>query len=101
GATESHALVLRRQVLGHDILPKPELAFQARIMQHLSARADVAFQVPSLVGLEPDGSVLGAPFLVMNRLPGRIVPQNPNYNQAGWLNALTPADRRRVWSNGL
>ena len=101
GANEVHALVLRRQVLGHDILPKPELVFQARIMQNLSERIDVAFQVPTLVGLELSGVVLGAPFLVMERLPGRIVPQNPNYNQAGWLCDLAPADRCRVWSNGL
>ena len=57
--------------------------------------------VPALVGVEYDPAVLGAPFLVMRRVAGRIVPQKPNYNVAGWVFDLTPAERRQVWINAI
>src|SRR6202011_1309803 len=32
---------------------------------------------------------------------GRIPPDLPPYNIGGWLVAVSPADRRSVWENGL
>jgi aminoglycoside phosphotransferase (APT) family kinase protein len=93
--------VLRRQIVGHDLLPQPELSFQARIMQQLSKRPEARPRVPGVLALEPSGTVLGTPFLVMECLPGRIIAQNPNYNLAGWLYERDLEGRRQVWSNGL
>ena len=57
--------------------------------------------MPPLVGIELSHDALGSPFLVMERLPGRIVPQNPNYNVTGWLADLPLTQRAQVWRNGI
>lgn len=101
GRTVENSFVLRRQIIGHDLLPEPELSFQAAIMDAVSQRGDARVRVPRVIGLEQTGAVIGAPFLMMERLPGRIVPQSPNYNVDGWVHALDPAARGRVWLNGL
>ena len=94
-------LVLRRQLRGHDLLHDAELRFQADVMEALHRQGGLPVATPDLVGLEEDESLLGTPFLVMERLPGRIVAQQPNYNKTGWLHDLPLSDRRRVWSNGI
>jgi aminoglycoside phosphotransferase (APT) family kinase protein len=101
GRPMEDSFVLRRQIIGHDLLPEPELSFQAAIMDAVSQRDDPRVRVPRVIGLEPTGAVIGAPFLMMERLPGRIVPQSPNYNVDGWVHALDPDARGRVWANGL
>lgn len=101
GRCVEDSFVLRRQIIGHDLLPEPELSFQAAIMDAVSQVGDAGVRVPRVIGIEPNGTVIGAPFLLMERLPGRIVPQSPNYNVDGWVHALDSAARGRVWANGL
>ena len=101
GRRVKDSFVLRRQIVGHDLLPEPELSFQAAIMEALSQRSGAGVRVPRVIGLEPSGAIIGAPFLLMERLPGRIVPQSPNYNVDGWVHALDPVARGGVWANGL
>ena len=81
-------LVLRRQLRGHDLLHDAELRFQADVMEALHRQGGLPVATPDLIGLEEDESLLGTPFLVMERLPGRIVAQQPNYNKTGWLLSL-------------
>jgi aminoglycoside phosphotransferase (APT) family kinase protein len=95
------SLVLRRQILGHDLLHQPELSFQARVMGLVCRQPCLAAPAPAVIGVEDDASLIGAPFLVMSRLPGRIVPQNPNYNLSGWLFDRGPAERAAIWEAGL
>jgi aminoglycoside phosphotransferase (APT) family kinase protein len=52
-------------------------------------------------GLEREPTLLGAPFLAMEVLPGRIVQQSPNYNREGWLAEMSTEGRVRVWTNAL
>ncbi|HLS98318.1 MAG: phosphotransferase family protein [Porticoccaceae bacterium] len=92
-------LVVRRQIFGHDLLKDADLRHQWRVMDAFARHTDI--RVPPLVGIEMDHAVLGAPFLVMERVPGRIVSQNPNYNRAGWLADLPLAERHRVWKVGI
>jgi aminoglycoside phosphotransferase (APT) family kinase protein len=93
-------MVLRRQIIGHDLLHQPELDYQARIMQAL-ANHTLPAPAPTLIGIEKDSALLGTPFLIMPRLSGSIAPQNPNYNVAGWLTELKPEQRRETWFNGI
>ena len=99
GATVERPMVLRRQIFGHDLTFDADLRLQWQAMQAMKLNSDVP--VPPLVGLEMSHERLGSPFLVMERLPGRIVPQNPNYNLEGWLKDLPLEGRAEVWRNGV
>jgi len=91
-------LVIRRQNLGSDIFLESELELPTRVMAAVAAHPQAAgIPVPRVIGLESDASLLGAPFMVMEQLPGRILPQSPNYNKEGWLAEMPAADRARVW----
>lgn len=95
----SEALVIRKLLPGCALVPDPSLRQQAAAIRAVSAGSDLP--VPSILGINEDGTVLGAPFLAMRRLPGRVAPQKPNYNTGGWLFELAPADRKRVWLGGI
>src|ERR1700677_271462 len=95
-------LVIRRQNLCSDIFLESDLELPTRVMAAVAAHPQGAgIPVPRVVGLESDESLLGAPFMVMEQLPGRILPQSPNYNKEGWLAEMSAADRGRVWRGCL
>jgi aminoglycoside phosphotransferase (APT) family kinase protein len=50
---------------------------------------------------EPDASILGAPFFVMERVRGRVAVSFPPYAETGWVREATPAQRARMWENGV
>jgi aminoglycoside phosphotransferase (APT) family kinase protein len=95
----SQDLVVRRQLEGFDLFLDSDLNLQYQMMKIVAERSSVP--VPPVVGIEFDRSVLGSPFLVMQRVPGRIVPQTPNYNKQGWLADLAPLDRGTIWRNAI
>ena len=99
GREQSERLVLRRQLLGSDLFLNSDLSWQAQAMEAMARHPHVP--VPALVGVEYDPAVLGAPFLVMQRVAGRIVPQKPNYNVSGWVADLSPAERRQLWTHAI
>ena len=43
-------------------------------------RTQTSLPVPGVIGVGETEHPFGAPFLIMDQLPGRIVPQNPNYH---------------------
>lgn len=45
--------------------------------------------------------MLGAPFLVMDRVVGTAPADNPPYTRAGWLHDAGVDEQRLVWRNGL
>lgn len=92
-------LVFRRQVFGQEVTFDASLARQARTMDALRTRTSLP--VPGVIGLGETAHPFGAPFLIMDRLPGRIVPQMPNYNREGWLADLEPGERAAVWERGI
>lgn len=98
---EHRRLVLRRELRGHNLLHDAELRFQWNVMEALQRNGKLAVPTPKLIGIEEDESLLDTPFLVMERLPGRIVPQHPNYNASGWLHDLPLAERHAVWERGI
>ena len=92
-------LVFRRQVFGQEVTFDASLARQAQTMDALRTRTSLP--VPGVIGLGTTDQPFGAPFLIMERLPGRIVPQMPNYNREGWLADLDPDERGAVWERGI
>jgi aminoglycoside phosphotransferase (APT) family kinase protein len=92
-------LVLRRQVVGEEVTHDASLAMQARIMDALRTRTTLP--VPGVIGMGDTDEPFGAPFIIMERMPGRIVPQLPNYHVEGWLADLPLAERSGVWERAI
>ncbi|MDY0070592.1 MAG: phosphotransferase family protein [Porticoccaceae bacterium] len=99
GNARELSLVVRCQNQSSDFFVAASIDFPYRVMEAVAAHSQVP--VPNLIGLEMDDSVLGLPFLVMEKMDGRVVQQSPNYNRAGWLADMTPGQRRQVWLNGI
>jgi aminoglycoside phosphotransferase (APT) family kinase protein len=99
GRGRRESLVVRRQNEGGELFLNSDLNLQYRMMAELGAHP--AIPVPELIGIEFDGTVLGAPFLVMRQAEGRIVQQSPNYNREGWVCDLPGERRGDVWRNAL
>lgn len=82
------------------VFPEYDLAGQYRVMEALGRHTPV--KTPPLLGLETDGSVLGSPFYIMERVPGRVPGDMPPYTMGGWMmEELGPAERRRHWLAGI
>lgn len=91
-------LVVRRQAVGTTIFREPDVVREARVLQGL---APSAVPVPEVRWIEPDPSVLGAPFFVMERVNGRVPLGKPSIHTVGWVPTLTTAERERLWNNAL
>ncbi|MEU3602614.1 phosphotransferase family protein [Streptomyces sp. NPDC006798] len=96
GAVEP--LAVRVAPTGHRVLPGDNWADQVRLHGILTG---TPVRVAPLLGHEPDPAVLGAPFLVMRRVEGRVPADLPSYHREGWLAELPPDRRRAVWLGGV
>lgn len=74
-------------------------------VQHrvMSAVAETgAVPMPGMGAYEPDASVLGSPFFVMDFVEGRIPADWPRYSAEGFLvSEATPAERERMVTSGI
>lgn len=71
------------------------MAEQYRVIRTVASRTRVP--VPELLWLEPDPGPLGAPFFVMERVPGRVPPDVLPYTYGGnWLFDASEEDRARL-----
>jgi aminoglycoside phosphotransferase (APT) family kinase protein len=86
-------LVARLAPAGDALFPVYDLAAQGRIMQTLGAHDVVP--VPRVIAYVDDPQWLGAAFLVMERVTGRIPSDNPPFVVSGWLHDA-PVDRQRA-----
>lgn len=98
GAEEARSLVLRLQPIGIGLFREYDLSLQYRCMERL-AGSDVP--VPKLLGYADADSPFGVPFYLMERLPGRVVQENPLYHLQGWLHELAPEAQRAIWLAGV
>jgi aminoglycoside phosphotransferase (APT) family kinase protein len=76
-----------------------DLESQYRVIRALYDDARVP--VPKLWGCETDRSVLGAQFLVMSCVSGRVPRDNPPYTASGWVSELRPGERATMVDNAL
>ncbi|MFE0427679.1 phosphotransferase, partial [Streptomyces sp. NPDC058953] len=91
-------LAVRVAPTGHRVHPDDRWTEQVRLHEILTG---TRIRVAPLLGHEPDASVLGAPFLVMRRVEGRVPADLPSYHREGWLAELPPRRRRAVWLGGV
>ena len=95
----SRTLVVRRQPTNLEVVLGSSLELQGNMMAALD-RLKLA-PVPDWIGMELDPAVLGNPFLIMGRVDGQSATQNPNYNSAGFIADMTPAQRGATWKNAI
>src|SRR5258708_15636116 len=76
-------LVARLAPAGEALFPVYDLEMQAGIMKSLGDNDVVP--VPRVVEYVADTEFLGSPFLVMERVAGRIPTDNPPFVMSGWV----------------
>lgn len=101
GKASEFGIVIRRQNNDSDLFLESDLELPCAAMAQVAKSSAMRIPVPRVFGLERNPELLGAPFMAMEVLPGRIVQQSPNYNREGWLAEASLPMRARVWSNAL
>ena len=98
GHTESD-LVLQAAPLGEGLFSRYDFASMARAQQQVRAVSNVP--VAPVRWHEMDASVLGAPFYVMDRVPGNAPTDRPPYHREGWFAGLSESEQEQVWWSGI
>jgi hypothetical protein len=95
----AEALAVRVAPSHYQVFPETRFAEQYRLMRILDSGTDIP--VPPVLWYEPDPGYLGAPFIVMRRIDGRVPPDVPPYHTDGWVTEIGPAEREAMWWSGL
>jgi aminoglycoside phosphotransferase (APT) family kinase protein len=90
--------VARVAPAGPAIFPSCDLNREAAVMNALSAAGQ---PVPLVRWVENDATVLGSPFLVMERAYGKVPADDPPFTVAGWVQDLTDDERYRMCVSSL
>lgn len=98
GERESGDYVARVGPQGPGLFYSYDLELEARVM---AAVGSAGVPVPPVLLYEGDPSVLGAAFLVMPRIAGRTLSDDPPFTAAGWLVESSPEEQRRALDNAL
>jgi len=99
GVRHRQGLVLRIEPTNYRVFMEADFENQYRVISGLGASG--AVRVAPVVGFEPDPSLLGAPFFLMERVPGEAPADAPPYNQEGFLADLTPPEREELWLSAI
>jgi len=99
GVPKQLDLVLRVQPASYQLFLDPLFHEQYRLLEILYDSSLVRVAKP--FWYEHDTSVLGQPFYVMARLPGRVPVSFPPYNQAGFLFDASVHERRKLWVSAV
>ena len=94
GKEKSSGMVLRSAPLEYKIFPEYEIGHQFRIMQILN-NTDV--EVPEMLWMENDSSIIGVPFFLMRMLEGEVPQDYPSYHGSGMFHEATPDERAKMW----
>ena len=92
------ALVVRIHGGDHLYLDS-DLAVHVRMYRLVGEEGTVP--VPAIHAYESDPAILGAPFMVMQRVPGLVPPDRPNFNQSGWLHDLPAIAQEGIWREAV
>ena len=96
GVAHAERIVLRLPPASEGVFPEYDLVKQARLQAVL---ADTEVPVPRPIGVETDESWIGTPFLVMPRVNGAILSNNPSFLRGSWLQERSLADQAAVHAN--
>jgi aminoglycoside phosphotransferase (APT) family kinase protein len=79
-------------------LKNPDLV---REFQLLKALARAGISVPDAYWVEENRSILGSPFMILQRVHGRVPADDPPYTVEGWVMDLVPAARSKIFESAL
>jgi aminoglycoside phosphotransferase (APT) family kinase protein len=99
GKVEAQDCVLRINPREFRLFLRDNFDEQYRVLKFLEKETDVP--VPAIRYYEPDMSVLGSPFWIMDRIDGIVPTDNPPYNAGGWVFDGTPEQRRTLWRSSV
>jgi aminoglycoside phosphotransferase (APT) family kinase protein len=99
GKPQSRSCVVRIKPVRHTVFPDDLFDQQYKIMCLMRELGRV--RVASPLWFETDPGILGAPFFVMERVRGRVAVSFPPYAETGWVREATPAQRAKMWENGV
>ncbi len=94
GQSRSAGMVLRCEGAQYPVYPDPKVEKQFRILKQLEG-TDVP--VPKVFWFEPDTSLLGTPFYVMEQLVGEVPSEFPPYHSYGICYDSPIEQRERMW----
>lgn len=97
GTARSRGLVVRIKPSTFRLFREDLFVEQFRLMQALGQHGGVP--VAPVLWLEESPAVLGSPFFVMEKVPGRVAVSVPSYLEQGWVAEATAAQRAVLWEN--
>ncbi len=101
GERHGGSYVLRTAPSGHTVFPTYDLGEQYQIMSRVAAAAPTV-PLPPLRWYEADSEVIGAEFLVMDRVDGVVPPDRLPYTMEGWLlEESSPEEQRTLQDSAL
>jgi len=99
GQSVTRAMVARVQPAGEGVFPTYDLQKEAKVLGALGANSMVP--VPEIYFYADDSTVFGAPFMVMERVDGRIPSDDPPFTAGGWVLDLDASQRQGMWQNTI
>jgi len=99
GERTSLGLVARVAPTQGGLFPSYDLEREARVMSALSTGSGAA--VPKVVAHERTGEVLGAPFLLVERVYGEVPADDPPYTMTGWVLELDSDQRATLYDKAV
>lgn len=97
GKERRESWVLRIEATDYQVYQDPSVERQYRVMTLLAQHSDVP--VPRAFWYEPDRLILGAPFFLMECVPGDLLALD--YHSSGLLTELAPAERETLWLSAV
>jgi aminoglycoside phosphotransferase (APT) family kinase protein len=91
--------VVRVAPSGPGLLRNTSLAREFAVMKTLGEHT--AIRVPTVHWYEDDNTVLGSPFIVMDRAHGEVPGDDPPYTVSGWVTQLQPAQRAKIYDGAI
>ena len=92
-------LAARVSPAGPGLFPDYDLDRERRVMRALGERSTLP--VPRIRGYQPEPGPLGRPFLIMDRVDGRVATDDPPHTLEGWIAELSAPDRAVLHDNVL
>jgi aminoglycoside phosphotransferase (APT) family kinase protein len=99
GVRGTRPLVARVAPTGPGIYMDYDVLREAKVLRAVVQHSTVP--VPQVLWSEGDASVLGAEFLVMSQVEGRVPRDDPPFTAEGWVLDLTPPEQAAMYDNSL
>ncbi|MHB8463301.1 MAG: phosphotransferase family protein [Acidimicrobiales bacterium] len=91
----SGEMVVARVVPTNGVFPHYDLSLQARLQEDL---APLGVPTAPPIALVDDPAWIGRPFLLMRRVAGHVLSDNPPFSRTGWLHDAGPDLQRTVFT---